>query len=82
MLRGWDPHAVLFQEVTARSEPGLTVPMQEVPHAERARRVQEMTARAEAKTKEHLERIAGQLGMTPVLGRRRPCHSAVIIRRS
>jgi endonuclease/exonuclease/phosphatase family metal-dependent hydrolase len=85
VLRGWDPHAVLFQEVTARSEPGLTVPMWEIPHAERARRVQEMTAHAEAKTKEHLERIVGQLGMTPVLGPPTPMsfgrnHPAVLIR--
>jgi endonuclease/exonuclease/phosphatase family metal-dependent hydrolase len=84
-LRGWDLDAVLFQEVTARSEPELTVPMREIPHAERARRVQEMTARAEAKTKEHMERIAGQLGMTPVLGPPAPMsfsrnHPAVLIR--
>jgi endonuclease/exonuclease/phosphatase family metal-dependent hydrolase len=84
-LRAWDPDIILVQEMTARAEPELQTPLWGVPTGERDRLLRDMTSRAETKTLEHMEAIARQLGMTPVLGPPTPMafgliHPAIMVR--
>jgi len=81
-LRAWDPDIILVQEMTARAEPELQTPLWGVPTGERDRLLRDMTSRAETKTLEHMEAIARQLGMTPVLGPLRQWRSVSSIPRS